>query len=180
MNSNDPDPMPHPDEENGNHHGTRCAGEIAAVPNNSFCTVGVAYGSRIAGIRVLDGPLTDSMEAIAFNKHYQINDIYSCSWGPDDDGKTVDGPHQLGKVKPSPSSPGGASRACGFLPACLGREGRCCDTLHVCVCPCVCQGGFPVPVWMGGAALRQGRTSFSRLVPAGKGSFTTCGIALST
>ncbi|NXG42480.1 PCSK7 convertase, partial [Psilopogon haemacephalus] len=98
LNSNDPDPMPHPDEENGNHHGTRCAGEIAAVPNNSFCTVGVAYGSRIAGIRVLDGPLTDSMEAVAFNKHYQINDIYSCSWGPDDDGKTVDGPHQLGKA----------------------------------------------------------------------------------
>ena len=31
-----------------------------------------------AGIRVLDGPLTDSMEAVAFNKHYQINDIYSC------------------------------------------------------------------------------------------------------
>ncbi|XP_043852862.1 proprotein convertase subtilisin/kexin type 7 isoform X2 [Dromiciops gliroides] len=98
LNSNDPDPMPHPDMENGNHHGTRCAGEIAAVPNNSFCAVGVAYGSRIAGIRVLDGPLTDSLEAVAFNKHYQINDIYSCSWGPDDDGKTVDGPHQLGKV----------------------------------------------------------------------------------
>ncbi|XP_061449243.1 proprotein convertase subtilisin/kexin type 7 [Rhineura floridana] len=98
LNSNDPDPMPHPDEENGNHHGTRCAGEIAAVSNNSFCAVGVAYGSRIAGIRVLDGPLTDSMEAVAFNKHYQINDIYSCSWGPDDDGKTVDGPHQLGKA----------------------------------------------------------------------------------
>ncbi|XP_021093510.1 proprotein convertase subtilisin/kexin type 7 isoform X7 [Heterocephalus glaber] len=98
LNSNDPDPMPHPDLENGNHHGTRCAGEIAAVPNNSFCAVGVAYGSRIAGIRVLDGPLTDSMEAVAFNKHYQINDIYSCSWGPDDDGKTVDGPHQLGKA----------------------------------------------------------------------------------
>ncbi|XP_043936894.1 proprotein convertase subtilisin/kexin type 7 [Protopterus annectens] len=98
LNSNDPDPMPHPDEENDNHHGTRCAGEIAAVPNNNFCAVGVAYESRIAGIRVLDGPLTDSMEAIAFNKHYQINDIYSCSWGPDDDGKTVDGPHALGKA----------------------------------------------------------------------------------
>lgn len=41
--------MPHPDEENGNHHGTRCAGEIAAVSNNSFCAVGVAFGSRIAG-----------------------------------------------------------------------------------------------------------------------------------
>ncbi|XP_053126062.1 proprotein convertase subtilisin/kexin type 7 isoform X2 [Hemicordylus capensis] len=98
LNSNDPDPMPHADEEDGNHHGTRCAGEIAAVSNNSICAVGVAYGSRIAGIRVLDGPLTDSMEAVAFNKHYQINDIYSCSWGPDDDGKTVDGPHQLGKA----------------------------------------------------------------------------------
>ncbi|XP_072886232.1 proprotein convertase subtilisin/kexin type 7-like isoform X1 [Hemitrygon akajei] len=97
LNSNDEDPMPHPDEHGDNHHGTRCAGEIAAAPNN-FCAVGVAFGSRIAGIRVLDGPLTDSIEAMAFNKHFQINDIYSCSWGPDDDGKTVDGPHPLGKA----------------------------------------------------------------------------------
>ncbi|XP_015257374.1 PREDICTED: proprotein convertase subtilisin/kexin type 7 [Cyprinodon variegatus] len=95
LNSNDPDPMPHPDFHSDNHHGTRCAGEIAAVPNNSFCAVGVAYGSKVAGIRVLDGPLTDRLEAIAFNKHYQINDIYSCSWGPDDDGHTVDGPHPI-------------------------------------------------------------------------------------
>ncbi|XP_060901607.1 proprotein convertase subtilisin/kexin type 7 [Labrus mixtus] len=98
LNSNDPDPMPHPDVHSDNHHGTRCAGEIAAVPNNSFCAVGVAYGSKVAGIRVLDGPLTDSLEAVAFNKHYQVNDIYSCSWGPDDDGHTVDGPHPLGKA----------------------------------------------------------------------------------
>ncbi|TNN24606.1 Proprotein convertase subtilisin/kexin type 7 [Liparis tanakae] len=80
LNSNDPDPMPHPDVHSDNHHGTRCAGEIAAVPNNSFCAVGVAYGSKVAGIRVLDGPLTDSLEAIAFNKHYQVNDIYSCRY----------------------------------------------------------------------------------------------------
>ncbi|XP_041658273.1 proprotein convertase subtilisin/kexin type 7 [Cheilinus undulatus] len=98
LNSNDPDPMPHPDVHSDNHHGTRCAGEIAAVPNNSYCAVGVAYGSKVAGIRVLDGPLTDSLEAVAFNKHYQVNDIYSCSWGPDDDGHTVDGPHPLGKA----------------------------------------------------------------------------------
>lgn len=32
------------------------------------------------GIRVLDGPLTDSMEAVAFNKHYQVNDVYSCRY----------------------------------------------------------------------------------------------------
>lgn len=49
LNSNDPDPMPHPDDRSDNHHGTRCAGEIAAVPNNSFCAVGVAYGSKVAG-----------------------------------------------------------------------------------------------------------------------------------
>lgn len=50
LNSNDPDPMPHPDVQSDNHHGTRCAGEIAAVPNNSFCAVGVAYGSKVAGM----------------------------------------------------------------------------------------------------------------------------------
>lgn len=41
--------MPHPDLHSDNHHGTRCAGEIAAVPNNSYCAVGVAYGSKVAG-----------------------------------------------------------------------------------------------------------------------------------
>ncbi|KAM6959275.1 LOW QUALITY PROTEIN: proprotein convertase subtilisin/kexin type 7 [Aplochiton taeniatus] len=106
LNSNDPDPMPHPDDRSDNHHGTRCAGEIAAVPNNSFCVLMTKWGrsesdclnDKVAGIRVLDGPLTDSMEAVAFNKHYQVNDVYSCSWGPDDDGRTVDGPHPLGKA----------------------------------------------------------------------------------
>lgn len=93
LNDDDPDPMPKA-TSNTNHHGTRCAGEIAAVPN-SVCAVGVAYGAKVSGLRVLDGPLTDGLEAIAFNKHMQINDIYSCSWGPDDDGKTVDGPHDL-------------------------------------------------------------------------------------
>uniref|UniRef100_A0A7N8Y1Q5 Proprotein convertase subtilisin/kexin type 7 n=1 Tax=Mastacembelus armatus TaxID=205130 RepID=A0A7N8Y1Q5_9TELE len=92
LNSNDPDPMPHPDIHSDNHHGTRCAGEIAAVPNNSFCAVGVAYGSKVAGIRVLDGPLTDSLEAISYLVFPLGN------WGPDDDGHTVDGPHPLGKA----------------------------------------------------------------------------------
>ena len=30
-------------------HGTRCAGEIAAVANNSVCGVGVAYEASIGG-----------------------------------------------------------------------------------------------------------------------------------
>ncbi|XP_021341461.1 proprotein convertase subtilisin/kexin type 7-like [Mizuhopecten yessoensis] len=96
LNSDDPDPMPNSRLES-NHHGTRCAGEIAAV-HNSICGVGVAYEAKVSGIRVLDGPMTDSLEAAAFTKHLQINDVYSCSWGPDDDGKTVDGPHLLAQA----------------------------------------------------------------------------------
>ncbi|KAK3107542.1 hypothetical protein FSP39_016971 [Pinctada imbricata] len=91
LNDHDADPTPS-NKKDSNHHGTRCAGEIAAV-KNSYCAVGVAYRANISGIKVLDGPMTDSLEAEAFNKNLQMNDIYSCSWGPDDDGKTVDGPH---------------------------------------------------------------------------------------
>ncbi|XP_038065409.1 proprotein convertase subtilisin/kexin type 7-like [Patiria miniata] len=100
LNNNDPDPMPEVHKDDGkslNRHGTRCAGEIAAVANDK-CAVGVAFNAQISGIRLLDGPMTDSLEATAFNKNMHINDIYSCSWGPDDDGKTVDGPHPLAQA----------------------------------------------------------------------------------
>ena len=73
-------------------HGTRCAGEIAAVADNKICSVGVAYNSRIGGIRMLDGEVTDLVEATALSYNRDYIDIYSASWGPDDDGKTVDGP----------------------------------------------------------------------------------------
>lgn len=75
LNSNDDDPMPVRDDKEENKHGTRCAGEIAAAPN-SHCGIGIAHGAKFSGIRILDGPLTDSMEAAAFNKHFDINDIY--------------------------------------------------------------------------------------------------------
>ncbi|XP_059166219.1 proprotein convertase subtilisin/kexin type 7-like [Physella acuta] len=94
LNNDDPDPSPSLSKLS-NHHGTRCAGEIAAVANNNVCAVGVAYGAQFSGLRILDGVMTDSLEAEAFNKKMDINDIYSCSWGPDDNGKTVDGPHLM-------------------------------------------------------------------------------------
>ena len=75
-------------------HGTRCAGEIAAVRNN-VCGVGMAYDSKIAGIRILSKPISDEDEATAINYHYQENQIYSCSWGPPDDGQTMEGPGVL-------------------------------------------------------------------------------------
>jgi kexin len=75
-------------------HGTRCAGEVSAGRNNA-CGVGVAYDSRISGVRILSGDISDIDEALAINYELQENDIYSCSWGPPDDGKTMQAPDAL-------------------------------------------------------------------------------------
>ena len=72
-------------------HGTRCAGEIAAV-KNGVCGVGVAYNARIGGLRILSKIITDEDEASAMNYAFQDNQIYSCSWGPPDDGRSMDAP----------------------------------------------------------------------------------------
>ena len=75
-------------------HGTRCAGEIAAVKNN-VCGVGVAYDSKVAGLRILSKTISDEDEAVAINYQMQKNQIYSCSWGPPDDGRAMDAPNTL-------------------------------------------------------------------------------------
>uniref|UniRef100_A0A0N5AIG8 P/Homo B domain-containing protein n=1 Tax=Syphacia muris TaxID=451379 RepID=A0A0N5AIG8_9BILA len=113
VNDSDDDPTPRYELTDENRHGTRCAGEVAAIFNNSLCIVGIAYNarigvllyqyekllifinSRVLGIRMLDGDVTDVVEAksLGHNSHYI--DIYSASWGPDDDGRTVDGPARL-------------------------------------------------------------------------------------
>lgn len=72
-------------------HGTRCAGEVSAVKNN-VCGVGVAYDSKIAGLRILSKLISDADEAVAMNYDFQHNQIYSCSWGPPDDGRSMDAP----------------------------------------------------------------------------------------
>ncbi|XP_042346363.1 neuroendocrine convertase 1-like [Plectropomus leopardus] len=87
------DPMPVRDEENS--HGTRCAGVVAMEANNSYCGVGIAFNARIGGIRLLDGTVTDAMEATALTFNIHFIDIYVCSWGPRDDGAKMDGPHRL-------------------------------------------------------------------------------------
>ncbi|CUM67103.1 uncharacterized protein PRCAT00004792001 [Priceomyces carsonii] len=70
------------------YHGTRCAGEIAAV-RNDVCGIGVAYDSQVSGIRILSGSITAADEAAAMMYGLDVNDIYSCSWGPTDDGRTL-------------------------------------------------------------------------------------------
>ncbi|RAL01090.1 kexin kexB [Aspergillus ibericus CBS 121593] len=90
---NDKSPEPRP-RLSDDRHGTRCAGEIGAAKND-VCGVGVAYDSRISGIRILSAPIDDTDEAAAINYAYQDNDIYSCSWGPYDDGATMEAPGTL-------------------------------------------------------------------------------------
>lgn len=66
---------------------------MAAARDNGVCGVGVAYDSKVAGIRMLDQPyMTDLIEANSMGHEPDLIDIYSASWGPTDDGKTVDGP----------------------------------------------------------------------------------------
>ncbi|KAF2013391.1 KEX1 protease precursor [Aaosphaeria arxii CBS 175.79] len=87
---NDHTDLPRP-KLSDDRHGTRCAGEVAAGRNNA-CGVGIAYDAKISGVRILSGDITDADEALAINYDLQNNDIYSCSWGPPDDGKTMQKP----------------------------------------------------------------------------------------
>nr|CAB3264713.1 CiPC2 Neuroendocrine convertase 2-like [Phallusia mammillata] len=94
--SNDPFPYPRYTVDWFNSHGTRCAGEVSSIADNGICGVGVAYNSKIAGIRMLDQPyMTDVIEAASMSYKPNLIDIYSASWGPTDDGRTVDGPREL-------------------------------------------------------------------------------------
>lgn len=50
VNDQDDDPTPRYDYTDENRHGTRCAGEVAAIFNNSLCIVGIAYNAHIGGM----------------------------------------------------------------------------------------------------------------------------------
>ncbi|KAJ7940288.1 peptidase S8/S53 domain-containing protein [Mycena leptocephala] len=90
---NDHEPLPTP-KLSDDHHGTRCAGQVAAGKNNA-CGIGLAYESKVAGVRILSGPISDVDEAASLNYGFQNVSIYSCSWGPPDNGKSMEGPGYL-------------------------------------------------------------------------------------
>nr|CAH7717328.1 unnamed protein product [Callosobruchus chinensis] len=94
-NEGDNDPYPRYDASQSNSHGTRCAGEAAMTANNWKCGVGVAFNAKVGGVKMLDGLVTDRIEGTALSYAQDLVDIYSASWGPNDDGKTVDGPGRL-------------------------------------------------------------------------------------
>ncbi|KAH9945793.1 peptidase S8/S53 domain-containing protein [Epithele typhae] len=111
------------------HHGTRCAGQVAAVKNDA-CGVGIAYESKVAGIRILSGPISDVDEAAALNYDYQNNSIFSCSWGPPDDGRSMEGPGYLIKkamVNGVQEGRGGKGSVFVFASGNGGRQGDQCN-----------------------------------------------------
>ncbi|KAF5405566.1 putative Proprotein convertase subtilisin/kexin type, partial [Paragonimus heterotremus] len=73
-------------------HGTQCAGLLAAVANNDYCSHGVAYRAKIGIVRMLAGLVTDILEATSMAHMSEVVDIYVASWGPKDDGQTMDKP----------------------------------------------------------------------------------------
>uniref|UniRef100_A0A1B0GI41 Putative peptidase s8 family domain in protein convertases n=1 Tax=Lutzomyia longipalpis TaxID=7200 RepID=A0A1B0GI41_LUTLO len=52
-------------QDHVNSHGTRCAGEIAMVANNRKCGVGIAFGAKVGGIKLLGGHVYDLIEGMA-------------------------------------------------------------------------------------------------------------------
>lgn len=72
------------------HQSYKCAHTHFKTPLLSACLCP-------AGVRMLDGDVTDMVEARSLSLQPQHIDIYSASWGPDDDGKTVDGPAALAR-----------------------------------------------------------------------------------
>jgi hypothetical protein len=66
-----------------------------AARDNNVCGVGVAYRAGLSGVRLISKSSTDIQEAAALKYNYHINQIYSNSWGPVDDGRRKEGPGTL-------------------------------------------------------------------------------------
>ena len=90
--NDDSDPMP---EWWGDDHGTSVAGVAAAVGNNSIDVVGSAFGATLSGSTLIACSNSDLDEANALSFHNSDLDIYSNSWGPSDNGQTVEAPGPL-------------------------------------------------------------------------------------
>lgn len=130
-NDNDPDPMPRYDAMLENSHGTRCAGLVAAAANNSVCAAGLAFNAYIGGIRMLDGDYSDVLEGSSLSHAIHHVDIFSSSWGPPDDGLSVEGPGALAtKALQHGTNLGRAGKGCIYVWA-SGNGGRTGDTCSV-------------------------------------------------
>lgn len=91
-------------------HGTQAAGVAVSQRDNGHCGAGLAPGARLGAIRLLGlrSP-TDAEEAAAISHACRphgahpslatlINEVFSCSWGPVDDGGDLRGPGRLARA----------------------------------------------------------------------------------
>ena len=90
----DNDADPSPDLGKDTAHGTTIAG-LAAARDNFYCGLGVAYRAGIAGIRLTSQPISDAEEAIALSYQRQYIDVYTYTWGSEDNGQTLEKPGPL-------------------------------------------------------------------------------------
>lgn len=90
FNQGDADPTPH----YGDDHGTS-AGGVAGAQRNSVCGVGAGFEAGLSGIRLIADFTTDAQEAQGLSYRKDINFIYTNSWGPNDDGRRLEGPGSL-------------------------------------------------------------------------------------
>jgi subtilisin-like proprotein convertase family protein len=87
----DGDPSP----SSNNAHGTASAGVAAGVGDNNIGVSGSAPKAGLAGLQLISCSTTDVREGGALGHERQDIDIYSNSWGPSDNGKTLEGPGPL-------------------------------------------------------------------------------------
>lgn len=90
-NGNDADPNP----GSGDDHGTACAGNAAARGNNGLGVSGAAPEATLVGMRLIADATTDAQEAEAMAYLPDLIQIKSNSWGPNDDGATLEAPGAL-------------------------------------------------------------------------------------
>ncbi|MCS5534846.1 MAG: S8 family serine peptidase, partial [Candidatus Poseidoniales archaeon] len=88
---NDGNPSP----SNWDAHGTAAAGVAAATGDNNVGVSGAAPDANLVGLELISCSTPDSKEADALSHENQIVDIYSNSWGPSDDGSTLEAPGPL-------------------------------------------------------------------------------------
>lgn len=91
-NGQDTDPNP---DVTVDDHGTSCAGVAAGRGSNGIGISGAAPLSTLVGLRLIGGPETDADEADAETFKNDIIFVKSNSWGPSDDGQTLEGPGTL-------------------------------------------------------------------------------------
>ncbi len=90
-NDNDSDPSP----AQADRHGTACAGAAAARGNNALGGSGVAPEATLVGLRLIAAPSTDEQEADAMLWKKDLIQVKNNSWGPSDNGTTLEGPGPL-------------------------------------------------------------------------------------